>query len=41
LRLACAVNCRSAQQIVTEALDRLLENMPELDGMATKARRKG
>lgn len=30
LRLACAVRNRSAQQLVTEALDRLLDDMPEL-----------
>src|SRR4051812_7521210 len=41
LRLACAVNGRSAQQIVTDALDQLLTNMPELDAMADKANRKG
>ena len=41
LRLACAVNGRSAQQIVTDALDHLLSNMPELDAMAEKANRKG
>jgi hypothetical protein len=41
LRLACAVNGRSAQQIVTEALDGLLSNMPELDAMAANANRKG
>ena len=41
LRLACAVNGRSAQQIVTDALDHLLEHMPELDSMAEKAKRKG
>jgi hypothetical protein len=41
LRLACAVDGRSAQQIVTDALDRLLANMPELDVMAAKAKRKG
>jgi hypothetical protein len=41
LRLACAVNGRSAQQIVTDALDGLLSNMPELDAMAAKANRKG
>ena len=40
-RLACAVNGRSAQQIVTDALDGLLSNMPELDAMAEKANRKG
>ncbi len=41
LRLACAVDGRSAQMLVTEALDRLLEAMPELDSMAAKAKRKG
>jgi len=41
LRLACAVDGRSAQQIVTDALDRLLTEMPELDAMAQKANRKG
>lgn len=41
LRLACAVDGRSAQQIVTDALDQLLERMPELDVMAEKAKRKG
>ena len=41
LRLACAVDGRSAQQIVTDALDRLLTDMPQLDAMAEKAKRKG
>jgi hypothetical protein len=41
LRLACAVDGRSAQQIVTDALDQLLGRMPELDSMASKAKRKG
>jgi hypothetical protein len=41
LRLACAVNARSAQQLVTDALDHLLRDMPELDAMADKAKRKG
>lgn len=41
LRLACAVDGRSAQQLVTDALDQLLERMPELDGLAAKAKRKG
>ena len=41
LRLACAVNGRSAQQLVTDALDQLLVGMPELDAMAEKAKRKG
>ena len=39
LRLACAVNGRSAQQLVTDALDRLLADMPELDAMAERARK--
>ena len=37
LRLACAVDGRSAQQFVTDALDRLLNEMPELDSMAERA----
>jgi hypothetical protein len=37
LRLACAVTARSAQQIVTDAVDRLLADMPELDSMAERA----
>ena len=37
LRLACAVTGRSAQQLVTDALDGLLPDMPELDGMAERA----
>jgi hypothetical protein len=41
LRLACAVGGRSAQQLVTDALDRFLDAMPELDAMAHKAKRKG
>ena len=40
LRLACAVTGRSAQQIVTDALDRLLDAMPELDSMAERAPNK-
>ena len=39
LRLACAVGGRSAQQLVTDALDRLLEDMPELESMAERAPR--
>jgi hypothetical protein len=41
LRLACAVDGRSAQQLVTDALDHLLERMPELAGLAEKAKRRG
>ena len=40
LRLACAVGGRSAQQLVTDALDQLLQAMPELESMAEKAPRK-
>ena len=40
LRLACAVTGRSAQQLVTEALDQLLGAMPELESMADRAPRK-
>jgi hypothetical protein len=40
LRLACAVDGRSAQQLVTDALDQLLAAMPELDSMAERAPRK-
>ena len=41
LRLACAVDGRSAQQLVTDALDQLLERMPDLEGLAEKAKRGG
>jgi hypothetical protein len=41
LRLACAVGGRSAQMLVTDALDALLDSMPELDAMAANANRKG
>ena len=41
LRLACAVSGRSAQMLVTDALDALLNSMPELDSLAQKANRKG
>jgi hypothetical protein len=41
LRLACAVGGRSAQQLVTDALDQLLERMPDLDGLAAKAKPRG
>jgi hypothetical protein len=38
LRLACAVENRSAQQFVTEALDLFLETMPGLEDLAQRAR---
>ena len=37
LRLACALTGRSAQQLVTDALDQLLGAMPELGAMADQA----
>jgi hypothetical protein len=36
LRLACAVTGRSAQQIVTSALDELLASLPEVDALAER-----
>ena len=36
LRLACTVRNRSAQQLVTEALDRLLDELPELTSLAAQ-----
>ena len=41
LRLACAVSGRSAQLLVTDALDQFLDGMPQLEGMADKAKHKG
>jgi len=40
LRLASTIKNRSAQQIVTEALDRLLEAMPELDSLTSQLSKK-
>ena len=40
LRLACTMQGRSAQQIVTEALDRLLDELPELDDLAKRVKRR-
>ncbi|MDX3899642.1 MAG: hypothetical protein QHC40_03885 [Sphingobium sp.] len=34
LRLACAVQHRSAQQIVSDALDQFLDGLPEIDRLA-------
>lgn len=36
LRLACTVRNRSAQQLVTDALDRLLDELPELTSLAAQ-----
>jgi hypothetical protein len=38
LRLLCAVEHRSAQQMVTQALDEFLASRPELDGLAAQSR---
>lgn len=35
LRLACAVTHRSAQQLVTEAVDQFLATLPELDALSS------
>ena len=40
LRLACTVNNRSAQQIVTEALDKLLADSPDITALADKVRKR-
>lgn len=39
LRLACTIRNRSAQQIVTEALDALLGGMPDIDKLAAQVER--
>lgn len=39
LRLACTVRGRSAQQLVTDALDALLTQMPEIDSLAAQVLR--
>ena len=36
LRLACALTGRSAQLLVTEALDQFLESLPEVEAMADR-----
>ena len=39
LRLACTVRGRSAQQLVTDALDALLAEMPEIASLAAQVQR--
>jgi HPt (histidine-containing phosphotransfer) domain-containing protein len=39
LRLASTVRNRSAQQLVTEALDRFLDDIPEIEALAAQVRR--
>jgi hypothetical protein len=39
LRLACVTTGRSAQQIVTEALDRLIADLPKVAELAAKVRK--
>lgn len=39
LRLACTIRNRSAQQLVTEALDQLLAEMPDLETLAAQVKR--
>lgn len=36
LRLACTIRNRSAQQLVTEALDRLIDELPEVSTLAAQ-----
>lgn len=40
LRLACALSNRSAQQLVTEALDRLIAEMPDVSALAVQFRQR-
>jgi predicted HicB family RNase H-like nuclease len=40
LRLACVTSNRSAQQLVTEALDRLIAELPEVTELAGKVRKR-
>ena len=40
LRLACTIRGRSAQQLVTEALDALLDSLPEVSDLAAQVTRK-
>jgi len=40
LRLASTVSNRSAQQLVTEALDRLLDEMPDVASLASRVRKQ-
>jgi hypothetical protein len=40
LRLACTIKNRSAQQIVTEALDRFLSGMPDLESLAAQVKKR-
>ncbi|MXO89416.1 hypothetical protein [Pontixanthobacter aquaemixtae] len=41
LRLACTLRSRSAQQLVTDALDELLGEMPDVDSLAAQLRGQG
>lgn len=40
LRLACALRNRSAQQLVTDALDRLLDELPDVASLAAQVAKK-
>lgn len=40
LRLACALNGRSAQQLVTAALDKLLDELPDVADLAAQVARR-
>lgn len=40
LRLACTVRNRSAQQLLTEALDQLIDGLPEIETLAAQVARR-
>ncbi len=40
LRLACTINNRSAQQVVTDALDRLLAELPDVATLAAQVKKR-
>ena len=40
LRLASAIAGRSAQQLVTDALDQLIANLPDVDSLAAQVRKR-
>jgi hypothetical protein len=41
LRLACTLEGRSAQQLVTDALDQMISSIPDVAQMAVQARKRG
>lgn len=41
LRLACTISNRSAQQVVTDALDKFIADLPEVADLAAQVRKRG